>query len=355
VDGALDPDEVTLRAYEPGDEHAIQAMFNDTFGDRRMAEWMWRFLDYPMDTATIMVLAAGPTPIGHAASIRFPTFIEGQRHLVGMGADLMIVPEQRGKGHTHLFYDYLNDHADWALRVSFPADVVMDMWRGSSVETDVVMPGRLPQWIRWQTPGAVERSRGQALNPAMRPVVSAGLALADVVGRSRAGRVTVEEVTEFGPEFDDLAEASARWAPCIRVRDAAYLGWRWRDNPGGRWHTWAARKGDGGLAGWITFGVRHDDLPGMGRITDCLVEDEATTTRLLAFAADRLATDFGTDHVAFDTIDPRPWAKRAYYRAGFLPRGLGPNITLWSFAPAAAEPASRLENWYFTLSDSDLV
>jgi hypothetical protein len=356
VDGALEPDEVTLRAYEPGDEHAIQAMFKETFGDRRMAEWRWRFLDHPGHPPTIRVLVAGHRPIGHSASVRFPTFFDGRRGLVGTGSDLMIVPEYRGQGHTRKFYEATLAESGWDVRLSFPADIVIDMWSGTDEVTDVVMPGRLPQWIRWHTPAAVERSRGRTFNPAFKPAVAAALGASRLAGRLQPRKpATVEEVETFGAEFDELAEASSRWAHCIRVRDAGYLGWRWRDNPSGTWRTYTARKEDGRLAGWITFGVRHDDLVGMGRITDCLIEDEATTTQLLAFAADRLAADHGTDHVAFDTVDPRPWAKRAYYRAGFLPRGKGPNITMWSFAPDAADVASRLENWYLTLSDSDLV
>ena len=117
-----------------------------------------------------------------------------------------------------------------------------------------------------------------------------------------------------------------------------------------------ARRGSRGdrLTGWVVYGVSPFDAPGAAHIADLLAVDHGTTRALLAFAADALEST-GHDVVGFECVDPRPWSRSAWLRAGFLPRGTGPNLVFRPKTDDLIESAGRLESWYLTIGDSDLA
>jgi hypothetical protein len=53
-----------------------------------------------------------------------------------------------------------------------------------------------------------------------------------------------------------------------------------------------------------------------------------------------------------DYLDPRPWARRALLRAGFLPWGRQLNVMVRSLSGEAGPEAERLESWYLTRGDT---
>ena len=97
------------------------------------------------------------------------------------------------------------------------------------------------------------------------------------------------------------------------------------------------------------------DPSGRGRIVDILAANASATKALLSAAAERLRRDHACHVVAFDYLDPRPWARRACFAAGFLRRAsviqaVAAGTKRWSH-PVADDPA----NWYLTRADTDLA
>jgi GNAT superfamily N-acetyltransferase len=323
--------DVFVRLYQPGDEVVLGELFTEAFGYCRSLEtWRWRNFGVPGGREPyIRVLVAGGEVVGHSATVYFRTFVAGEIVTLAQAGDYMIRPDWRGKGIGTLLREYSQSHPrphPIDLRMAFPIDKVRDRMAARPRPMDTRM---LPQLVRWH-PLAV----------AVRPWWRRGLRF--------------EEVSSPGEEFDSLASSSARFVPCIRVRDAAYVQWRWLDNPGGSWTLWAARRRDGSLAGWVVGGHHHDDPPDRWRIVDLLAGDFATTRRLLGFAGARLRAG-GASVVTLELLDPRPWMRRACLAAGFLDRGVGPNITLRTVRPDLESTGGRLENWYLTFGDTDLV
>jgi hypothetical protein len=318
-----------VRDYEPGDDHAIAELFRICFGrDRPVEEWRWRFVEAPAARVDLGVLCAGDRVVGHVARAGFVTFVDGRRGLCRQTGDAMVHPGYRGRdglkrltqSGSHLPYD-LRLHTPNAASIAVSRALGRPRFEAS-----------IPQWVRWQ-PAVV------------RPV----LALL------RPRRLRPEPIDDPGPQVDALAEASASFAPCIRVRDARYLRWRWLDQPGTDWQLRSLPDPDSGVRGLVAFGIdpRHD-LPRRGRIVDLLARDEAATVALLAAAAHELGRA-GCTHVAFDYHDPRPWSRRACYRAGFVRRGHGPVVRGAAQEEWTRPWADRFESWYLTRGDTDLA
>jgi Acetyltransferase (GNAT) domain len=316
-----------VRRYRPGDEHAIAELFRICFDrDRPPAEWRWRFLDAPVPADHVM-LCDGDRVVGSLSQVGFATFVDYRRVVCRQSADAMVDPEYRGRNGLALMM---------AEQAKFSDDLRLHAVNEASAKVGRRM-GRMrfevlmPQWVRSQ-PDLV------------RPLLAV----------LRPRRLRPRPLSDPGPEVDALAEASASFALCIRVRDAQYLRWRWLDQPGTDWKLWAVGDLAAGTGGIVVFGVdpRHDP-PERGRVVDLLAPDEPTTVALLVAAADELGRA-GCKHVAFDYHDPRRWSRRACYRAGFIRRGRGPLIRGGATTEWTRPWADQFESWYLTRGDTDL-
>lgn len=348
--------QVTARAYRRGDEADIQRLFERAFGQSRSLEqWRWKF-ELGLGEVAIRVLERDGRVAGHLAWQRFDTFVGGQRSSsIATGVDLMIDPDIQGRGFGAELVRK-PAIANVGHTVSFPTDQTVALASRPGQENRIHLIGRLPQWVRWRSPVALAGDH-TGLHRLARMLAGAGLS-ALRLGGSLAGRVAVEELDDFDAEFDQLSQRLAGIAPCIRVRDAAYLGWRWKQQPDVSWQTIAARSPAGELLGYAVYGrgpAPHDGAEARGRVVDLLAADPKATRCLLAAAAERLEAS-GCRIVSFECADPRPWARRAPYLAGFAPRGFGPNVTCRRIrANAASSLPEKLGNWYLTLGDTDHV
>ena len=340
-----------VRDYEPGDEAAITRVMTEAFGASRSPdEWRWWHFGGPGGQPYIRVLVVDGEVAGHAAVVFLPTFIGGRLGTVSLGGDLAVLRHHQGQGLSHLLKAKLPDE-DRDVRVSFPTDKRIEFLTRSEPE-NVVM-GRMTQWVRWHTADAIAESWSKRMPRPLRAATNLFLHIERMLVDRRAPAVEFERVQDPGQEFDSLAAASASFASCIRVRDARYVRWRWIDNPTGQWSVWSAWRA-GELMGWIVTGQRRGDPPSTGRIVDLLAPDARTMRQLLSFAAtDHRAAGRGL--VTFELNDPRPFSRGACLRAGFLPRGIAPNVTLRILDPALKGVADRIDAWYLTMGDTDLV
>ena len=263
---------LSVRTYRPGDEHAIQAVYETVFGRKRsLAEWRWRFQGAPAGPGMLHVLENEDGIVGHIAHIPFPTWVDGQRLVVGQGGDTMTLPACRGKGGMRRLVEAsLSEHI-YDLRLNFPSAMARPLFVRYGAGTVVAA---LPSWVRRHSlthplPGLV--------TPLARTALTAGSFAAD---RPRP-RVAVEALDELGAEVDELAAASASFARCIRIRDSAYLRWRWLAQPDARWEIRAARAEDGRLTGISVLGLEAGAHGRTGWINDLLAPDLPTLRALL--------------------------------------------------------------------------
>jgi GNAT superfamily N-acetyltransferase len=338
-----------VRGYRLGDEHALvemsRSIFPEHYEQRSLDDWRWCFRQAPEGPADIRVLESEDRVVGSIAHVPVAVWIQGRRRRLAIGCDLMIRPEFRGQGWSQqLVSAFLA--AEHAFDVNFG---VVNAGSSSVMgrNAGTVTMGRVKSWIR-------VRSRGGA---GASPKRSVQTAAARLYGGSLSWprpRVRVEDLALPCPDVDDLARESADFAPCIRVRDSAYLRWHWLEQPGGRWRVRGVRDADGGLCGLAVSGCPPDSSSGHreGVIADLLARDEETTRALLLDAWSALV-GAGCHTVRCVYRDPRPWARRTMFRSGFIPRD-GPLVACGPLSSAAGSEIVRFESWYVTYGDTDI-
>jgi hypothetical protein len=338
----------SVREYEHGDEDEIREMIGRVFGDRPSpSHWRWQYRDAPEGPALIHLLERDGRLAGHWAHIPLSVFVEGRRLRLGRARAVMVLPEFEGQGGMRLLAEtFLASKHGFALRMGFPTDraaVLLERYGCGR------LLGRIPRWYRWRldNPGS---------HPASRLLLKSGvMRLYSGLASLPRPSLVVEPLEELGAEVDALAEASASFAPCIRVRDAAYLRWRWQAEPGARVAIHAARSADGELRGLVVFRVAPSSVRGGAAfIEDLLARDEQATRALLLSANDALA-ELGYARVVLDYLDPRTWVRRALLRSGFLPWGHRINVLAGSLSAEAGPMPERLASWYLTRGDTYLV
>jgi GNAT acetyltransferase-like protein len=339
---------LAVRAYRPGDEHAIQAMLATVFGRQRsLAEWSWQYREAPNGPALIYILERDGRVVGHHGRTVFPVFVDGRRLLLALGSDTMIVHEARGEGGMQrLLQGFLDSPHGCDLAMGFPTDRSAVGMERFGVGRRL---GRIPRWVRWHAPHAALPQPGRLL------VASRATRVYSTLVSLPRPSLRIEALEELGPDVDALAQDSAAFAPCIRIRDASYLRWRWLEQPGNRWTIAAARGSDGALRGLVVFGAARKSEHGLrGLVADVLARDATALRALLLDAVEKL-TSRGCLSVACDYLDPRPWARRALYRSGFLVYGRGINTVCRALSQPSGALPEQLDAWYLTRGDTDLA
>ena len=97
-------DEVTIRAYQPGDEHALVEGYNAIFPQSRSLEhWYWKFRDAPIGdnpigrTQVAVAESADAGIVGTYTSMMVRVRMEGEDLLAAQGLDMWVYPEFRRK------------------------------------------------------------------------------------------------------------------------------------------------------------------------------------------------------------------------------------------------------------------
>ena len=142
----MESNSLSVRTYRPGDEQAIQAVFETVFGRKRsLAEWRWRFQSPPSGPGMLHVLENEDGIVGHIAHIAFPTWVDGQRLVAGQGGDTMMLPACRGKGGMRQLVDASLAEHTYDLRLNFPSDMARPLFvrYGAGVVVEA-----LPSWVR---------------------------------------------------------------------------------------------------------------------------------------------------------------------------------------------------------------
>jgi hypothetical protein len=239
------------------------------------------------------------------------------------------------------------------VAIGFPNSATIGMYRAHPERTGEAVTGsRLAQWVRWGSLEALEASWGRRLPTVVRPLVRLSLDGAARLGHVAQRGLDIRPLGEVPTDFERLAEESAAYAPCIRVRDSRYVTWRWLDHPDRKWQLCGGWRDDR-LVAWVVFGAESSDRACPGRIVDVLAPDWRTTAAMLSVAGDALASE-GHGVVTFDYLDPRPWSVWACRLAGFARRGIGPDVTFRHVRPGAEHRVRQVHCWYLTRGDGDL-
>jgi hypothetical protein len=150
-----------------------------------------------------------------------------------------------------------------------------------------------------------------------------------------------------GEEFSTLErKASADYGLCLR-RSAAYVNWRYRDNPVQRHEILAARV-DGELAAWIAF--VHDGPA--GTLVDLFGRPEPELLAATVQAAIAILSARGCHTVAVSFLDAHP-LMGLFRRLGFSLRETSPVILGAAVGSELDPDALAASDLYLTQGDND--
>lgn len=331
-----------IRPYRAGDETGILASFNRVFRDvcgpgyvdRTLAYWRWEYLDNPAGHRIWIGLADGVVAGNYSGTPqRFATNF-GPRTFVH-AVDSFVVPEHRaGLKRPGLFVSLAEP---WFDDVAARQDALV---YGYPVKQAERIGSKHLGYRRVRTIEYLTRAAGEG-------------------GVDVPAGLTLERATSLGDEVDALFARFAANRRCLLARDRAYLAWRWLQIPDAAttYEVWLARRGQD-LAGVMVLRPVHELVPGACTIADwCVPDDDPDAAAALLARATRTARERNRSTVMAVFADPSPEHARLR-RSGFQLESSAKwheRILMHRTFDPAIEESWLIENWWYTIGDSDLV
>jgi len=212
----LHPGTVSVRNYQPNDEHAILAAFNAAFHvQRSLAHWQWKYLRNPYGQAWISTAWAEDKVVAHYAGYPVHLYMEHRIHQVCQGADVFTVLSHRKVGHgitalmSRTFYHWERQYCEHRIPLAF----------GFNTQSAQKM-GKL----LWQ-------------HEVIAPVYQHKLSRSDLKPRGAFSwfdtlrGYKVVQAVQAGLWADELFERVKDQYGWLVLRDQTYLNWRYAQHP----------------------------------------------------------------------------------------------------------------------------
>ncbi len=334
--------DLEIRPYRDGDEHAILRTFNrvfrevcgDGYVDRTLEQWRWQYLANPQGhRISLAVTGDGEVAAQYAGVPLLADTPFGPQQFIHC-VDSMTHPEFRqGLKRKGLFV--LTCEPFWAhsraigdaLFYGFPVDAAFRIGQ---------------RYLEYREMCVIDYLiRDRALPALVAPPA-----------------IAVERVAVVPADVDALWARVRRDKHCLVRRDRSYLDWRYVQNPQHRDYELHAARRDGVLVGLLVLKPWQGLAPDAATIADWLVpEAEVAAADALLAAAVRRQHDENRSRLL--TVLPQ-WSSewrhleaRGFVRtpsATFLQRRMIHNI-----CQPRITPEFLASSWWFTLGDSDLA
>ncbi len=336
----IDPKDLTIREYRPGDEVAILATFNRVFQEidpgfepRSLAEWRWQYLANPSGWRIWLAV----DPEGGVAS-----------QYAGVGQRMRLAG---GEGSFCQAVDSMTDPA-YRRGLKRPGFFVLTAYPfakkhgGPPPDHDTIVWG-LPVPSAWRigkTYLSYELVRTQL-------ELAAPLEALELAGSHGC---EVDELSSWPEEVGAFTAQALEPFGASAVRDAAQLDWRFVKNPRHDYVLARARRGSRWCGLCVYRKGAFDGKEDRGLLCDWVVSpgDDGARHALLAWARERAARD-GAGELTLVLPDRAPdWL--ALQAAGFRAAPTRYFLTGRTFDRRYDMRWLRA-NWYYTLGDTDLV
>lgn len=233
---------------------------------------------------------------------------------------------------------------DAAFCYDFPSASMMAVYKRLGV-------GTAGQMVRMAKPLRVDRKlKGMIESRVLRGVVSAA---GNVLLKWNSPRAVADRSLELSvldgfcrDEFTALAEENrGEFGICLE-RSAAYLNWRYVDNPLARHEIVTARR-DGRLVGYIVWTQAGEDAA----IVDLFGQKDRSVMRCLVAQVTALARERGVQTLSVSMNEGHPWLS-LFSEMGFRRRETFPVVIVPSKS-FAQKIDSKLTGWYLMQGDRD--
>ena len=266
----MNPDEPIYRGYRQGDEHLIKELYYQVFNKQRsIRDWQWEFMDAPEGPSNIRVIEDQGAIVGHIALIPIRFQYLDKEIVVGKSEDSSLRKDYRGK---RLFGKLEHQCFDTAAEKGYSVSYSISR---TAREVHIKAGYHPLQSIEgYFVPLHADRVVNELKNAGVISGYQAWFArpLLKVLARrfcSRVKRVesspadiTIERITQFNNEFDDLWRRFVDQNRVITIkRSSAYLNWRFTQKPNHEYEIYVARH-QGELVGYLvcTTVKRRDDF-----------------------------------------------------------------------------------------------
>ncbi len=314
----------------------------------------WIYRRNPQGQAeTWLAISRATDEIVGFTSVHARTFeIDGERLVGGVGFDAFVRPDHRRMGIMTLLHKAsLRDMADGAVPFRFMCGPPAPANLGALLKVGACVVGQLRMHVRPLTlSGALAMSHYTGTGSRLLAGAAARLdrlvrPAGGLVGRTLAVGIRASRCTSVGQAFDQLwNEQRRRWG-ITGVRDAAFLRWRYLENPVCEQELIALELGER-LVGYavLEFGERGalvvDHVLPPSRI-DALRAIEALAAFATARGADRLL-------LRLSLGSSEKWLWRS---AGFLPGRMQEELQVLAPEARLRERLASTRDWHFTTGD----
>ena len=328
-------DTVSLRHYQPNDEHAILAAFNATFNVQRSIEhWQWKYLRNPYGQAWLSAAWDQDKVVAQYAGYPVQLYMENKVQLVCQAADAFTARSHRRVGHgitglmSRAFYHFEQQYCEHRLLLGYGFNTQKIQKLGK---------------LFWQ-------------HKVIGPVTQHKLLRADLPRRSPLSWLQqlqgykVVRTAAAGKWADQLFERVKDQYGWLVVRDQTYLNWRYAQHPDFSHDFFVVYRGKQVL-GWIVGRQKAAQwLWG-----DALFDSAEVKTALpLVLNALMVAYPQVTEVDSWFAAVPS-WWHAALASLGFTSQQQAQQLDLVvRFYLAQVDAETFGNNFYFTWGDSDL-
>ena len=314
--------EIRFASYQPGDEKHILELFSKCFPGRQMDPqyWDWRFRKNPAGDIQIQLAWSNDELVGHYAVSPVVLSIHGADHLTALSLTTMTHPAQRGAGLFRLLGNQLYEnlaHSCYVIAWGFPNDMI---------------------------------HHARVRNLHWRAIYEIPMFTLDLERlKTSHGSDCVQELYQFGPEFDDLWTQAKQSYGILTKRDQKYLKWRFKDNPIVHYRILGYSM-NGAMQGYLVFSIyRGEHL----QIVDMLTVPDPSIALELVWAVINISKDINMKVVTM-WLPVHQRVHQELERIGFA--NIGPITYLGARAldlDNQHEDIWDARRWHYSMSDSD--
>ncbi len=258
----IQPATWSIRAYRPGDERALVALFERVFG-RAISEahWRWKLRQQPSPVENVWLAVDDDRPIFHYAGIPTRYRLPAGEATAMVSVDTMTAPEFQRRGLLGSVGRHVYD-AWRAAGVPFVLGLPNERWGSRAGALGWQPLFSLQRLVRPLRPEAILARRLK--QPALARLTPIG-GLWNAIWRMRSrgdGALRVRAVDRAGPEFDQLWQRCGAGVPVSVIRDSAWVNWRYLDAPAFAYRVLLAER-DRQPVGYAAYRVeQHARWPG---------------------------------------------------------------------------------------------
>ena len=266
----MNAQEPIYRGYQQGDEHLIKDLYYQVFNkERSIPDWQWEFMDAPEGPSNIRVIEDKGAVVGHIALIPIRFQYLDREIVVGKSEDSSLHKDYRGKRlFGKLEHQCFDTAAEKGYSISYSISrtarevhIKAGYHPLESIEGYFV-PLRSGHVVgELKNAGVISGYQALAARPLLKLLAGRfhkRVKRAD----SPPADITIERVTHFSDEFDDLWRRFTDQNRVITIkRSSAYLNWRFTQKPNHDYEIYVARH-KGQLVGYLigTTVKRKDDF-----------------------------------------------------------------------------------------------